>query len=111
MNYHNKKFKLLSNSSNGEVSEDTIFEFTQSGNIVFANYLGGGILQGNLIGIVHENGTIDMRYHHVNSKEEIMTGKSDSKPIILASGKIQLHDHWQWTSGDCSSGNSILEEV
>ena len=110
MNYHNKKFKLLSNSSNGDVSENTIFEFRQLGKIVSANYSGGGILQGNLIGLVDEHGNIDMRYHHVNDKGEIMTGKSDSRSVVLDSGKAQIHDHWQWTSGDYSSGNSDLEE-
>ena len=40
-----------------------------------------------------------------------MTGKCISKPEVLASGKIRLYETWEWTSGDKSSGESILEEI
>jgi hypothetical protein len=29
----------------------------------------------------------------------------------LGNGKIRLHETWQWTSGDFSSGTSIIEEI
>jgi hypothetical protein len=40
-----------------------------------------------------------------------MTGKCFSKPEILTNGKIRLHETWQWTSGDLSTGTSIIEEI
>lgn len=65
----------------------------------------------HLIGLVDSNGNIDMRYHQVNDKGEIMTGTCQSKPEILENGKIRLHENWKWTSGDLSEGNSIIEEI
>jgi hypothetical protein len=52
-----------------------------------------------------------MRYHQINFNNEIMTGKCFSKPEILSNGKIRLYETWQWTSGDFSSGTSIIEEI
>ena len=84
--------------------------YKQVGNILTSEYSGGKIKKGHLIGLVDENGNIDMRYHQINEKDEIMTGICQSRPEILENGKIRLHETWRWTSGDQSSGRSILEE-
>ncbi|PWJ39191.1 n-acetylglutamate synthase [Sediminitomix flava] len=111
MNYHNKTFRPVSNTENGETSEETLFYYKQEGNILTSSYKGGKIVEGHLIGTVDENGQIDMRYHQVNTDGELMTGKCISRPEILANGKIRLHETWEWTSGDFSKGESIIEEV
>ena len=30
---------------------------------------------------------------------------------LLPDGRIRLHEKWQWTSGDLSSGESVIEEI
>ncbi len=111
MNYHGKKFRSVSNTPNGEVSGETIFNYQQIGNTVTAQYSGGGILLGQLIALVDENGCLDMRYHHVNNKGLLQTGICHSVPERMPDGRIRLHETWQWTSGDLSSGHSLIEEV
>ena len=111
MNYNNKKFRPIQNSQNGETTEETIFEYKQIGNILTSEYKGGQIVKGHLIGLVDKNGNIEMRYHQVNEKGELMTGICHSKPELNENGKIRLYENWKWTSGDMSSGKSILEEV
>lgn len=110
INYDNKIFRPVNNTENGETSEETIFVYRQEGNIVTASYSGGKIIMGHLIGIVHAAGQIDMRYHQINTNGDLMTGVCTSTPEILPNGKIRLHEQWQWTSGDRTSGHSILEE-
>lgn len=111
MNYHNRKFRPVSNSENAETTEETIFHYQQEENRLFCNYSGGNIIKGHLLGLVDENGIINMRYHQVNSKGNLMTGTCISTPEKMANGKIRLHEEWQWTSGDCSKSSSILEEL
>ncbi|MCP9766668.1 n-acetylglutamate synthase [Lacihabitans sp. LS3-19] len=111
IDYNQKKFKPVTNTENGDTSSETIFEYFQNRNTLTSEYSGGKIIAGHLIGIVDELGNIDMRYHHINIEGEIMTGICKSMPEILPNGKIRLHEKWQWTSGDCSEGESILEEV
>ncbi len=110
INYDNKKFRPVENTQNGETTEETIFDYKQNGNILTSEYSGGKIQKGHLIGLVDENGNIEMRYHQVNDKGQLMTGICFSKPEILTDGKIRLHEKWEWTSGDKSKGESIIEE-
>jgi hypothetical protein len=111
MNYQNKMFKPVQNSENAETSSDTVFKYQQDGNILTSKYSGGKIVKGHLIGLVDENGVIEMRYHQVNLKGELMTGICTSTPEVMENGKIRLHEDWKWTSGDLSNGKSILEEI
>lgn len=111
MNYNGKQFKPVQNSTNGETTEETVFEYKQEKNILTSEYSGGQIQKGHLIGLVDENGNIEMRYHQINKKDELMTGICLSKPEVLQNGKIRLHETWEWTSGDKSKGESILEEI
>lgn len=111
INYNGRTFKPVANIENGETSPATQFVYLQEGNIVTTHYRGGQILQGHLIALVGEDGSLDMRYHQVNSRGELMIGLCRSVPELLENGKLRLHETWQWTSGDRSSGSSILEEV
>ncbi|TLV00823.1 n-acetylglutamate synthase [Dyadobacter luticola] len=110
INYNNRIFKAVSNSENGEVETGMEFLYHQSGNIVTSTYHGDSILYGHLIALVDENGGLDMRYHQVNLRGELMTGICKSTPEIMSDGKIRLHEKWKWTSGDMSEGDSMLEE-
>jgi len=111
MNYNNKRFRPVLTTENGETSEETLFTYKQTGNILTAEYHGGEIITGHLIGLVDDQGHINMRYHQVNTRGALMTGICFSTPEILDNGKIRLHEQWEWTSGDKTTGSSIIEEV
>ena len=110
INLHNKKFKALENSNNGEVSSSTIFHYRQNGKVISATYTGGDIIQGFLVGKVVEN-HLEFTYQHINLKMELMTGKCISIPLTLPDGKIQLEEKWEWTCRDYSKGTSLLIEI
>lgn len=109
--YNNKTFRSVTNTSNGEVSGDTLFHYHQKDQIVWAEYSGGSIVKGFLIATLRVDNGLDMRYQHVNTQGELMTGHCQSTPEQLPDGRIRLHERWQWTSGDHSSGESIVDEV
>ena len=109
--YDGRTFRAASNASNGEVGDDTRFHYHQQGNIVWAEYAGGSIVKGSLIATVQRDGSLDMRYHHVNTDGALMTGQCRSTPETLPDGRLRMHEKWQWTSGDQSSGESTIEEV
>jgi len=111
INYNARTFRPVFNSANGETSDETVFYYKQKGGILTSEYAGGKIVSGHLIGLVDTNGNIDMRYHQINILGEITTGICKSKPEILDNGKIRLHESWEWTSGDQSKGQSIVEEI
>jgi hypothetical protein len=111
INYDNRNFISIHNSGSGEVGAKTVFHYHQKENIVWAEYGGGGIIRGNLIANCDERGNLDMRYQHINKIGELMTGKCLSSPEVLPDGRIRLHEKWQWTCGDHSSGESVIEEI
>ena len=110
MNYNDKKYRPISNTENRETSNESLFFFFLVGNILTSEYSGGKIKYGHLIGLVDHLGNIEMSYHQLNDKDELMTGICKSIPEILENGKIRLHESWKWTSGDKSEGNSVIEE-
>lgn len=110
INLNNKIFFSAENTNNGEVTTQTQFNYHQEDNIVWAKYSGGSIVKGHLIATMDEAGNLDMRYHHVNEKNKLMTGICSSRPEILPDGRIRFYEKWKWTSGDYSQGESIIEE-
>jgi hypothetical protein len=111
INYDNRKFASVQNSEMGEVSSETVFHYHQKDDLVWAEYSGGEIVFGSLIAKVLQDDSLDMRYQHLNKRGELMTGKCFSTPEILSNGKIRLREKWQWTSGDFSKGESVVEEI
>lgn len=110
-NLDGRVFRSVSNTPNGEVGAETLFHYRQTGDLVTATYQGGDILAGHLIARMLDNGQLDMRYHHLNSKGEFMLGQCRSTPRRLGDGRIALSEEWQWLSGDRSSGRSEIEEI
>ncbi|MGB0525978.1 MAG: n-acetylglutamate synthase [Flammeovirgaceae bacterium] len=112
INYHNKYFRSSSNTANGEVSAETTFHYRQEGErIIWATYEGGEIRFGTLSGEVFPNGELEFCYQHQNKAGQFMTGRCHSVPEVLADGRIRLHEQWQWTSGNQSKGESVIEEI
>lgn len=111
IDYDNRRFVSVNNSASGEVSAETVFYYRQKNDLVWAEYQGGEIVFGSLIAKTDNQGNLEMRYQHLNTKGELMTGKCSSSPEILPDGRIRLYEKWRWTSGDLSSGESVIEEV
>ena len=111
VNLNNKKFCSVANTENGDVDDQTVFQYSQQGDIVWASYSGGSVLYGNLLAHWIKDDLLEMRYQHLSTGHEFKTGQCLSRPEILANGKIRMHESWQWTSGDQTKGTSIIEEV
>lgn len=111
INYNGRIFRSASNSTEGEVDARTIFRYHQQGDMVWAEYAGGKIRFGQIIGTVLPDDRLELRYQHINEDGELMTGICLSTPEVLSDGRLRLHESWQWTCGDCASGESVVEEI
>jgi GNAT superfamily N-acetyltransferase len=111
INYNNKMFKSIENTKNGEVDRETVFHYHQNKEIVWAEYYGGTIKRGVLLGFVRQNGELEFNYEHININNEIKTGKCNSTPKILEDGRIELSEKWEWTNGEKSKGESKIIEI
>ena len=111
IDYHNRRFRPVDTTDNGEVGGGTLFHYRQSGDVVWATYDGGGVLLGTLVATADVQGRLDMRYCHVNTAGQLMTGECRTEPELLPDGRLRLHERWRWTCGDQSEGESVVEEV
>lgn len=113
VDYDGRIFRTLRPEGSADAAEDTLFRFHQQGKIVWAEYEGGGVLRGSLIGTVSDDGSLEYGYQHINRNHELRTGlcRSAPEPIFGPGGKLRLRGEWRWTNGDLSSGVSVIEEA
>ncbi len=109
--YNGRTFTTKANSENGEVGEETIFHYYQEDHLFWAEYSGGEIQKGTMIGYVNEDASLDFHYQHINTNNEVRIGKCHSIPRMNALGKLEMLEEWQWLNGDLSNGKSIVVEI
>lgn len=106
-----KILKALSNSGNGEVGSGTLFAYHEDDHAVWAEYSGGGIMRGSMVGVRLSANTLDLRYQHVNADGKIKTGICRSTLALNAQGGLTVAESWKWTCDDHSEGESVLIEA
>ncbi len=111
IDYDGKIFASTTNSATGEVDSETRFHYHEQGGVVWAEYSGGRIQRGLLLAVKTADGSLDMRYMHLNDSGTIMTGTCRSRLEILPDGRHRLRERWRWTCGLEESGESVVEEV
>jgi hypothetical protein len=112
INYHGRRFRPVSNSSSGQVNQQTMFLYQQpfGDALLTATYMGGGIRLGSMTGLVDETtGALRFHYQHVTDAGELRSGYCESTPELLSDGRLRLHERWKWTDGP--AGESVVEEV
>ena len=111
IDYDGRVFRSVSNTDSGDVDQETRFRYRQRGRVVSGTYAGGGVRDGVLIGVVDDDGSLDLRYAHVAADGRLMTGRCDTALQVLRDGRYRLHETWEWTGGGQGSGVSVVEEV
>lgn len=101
-------FTAIENSESGEVSDKTIFCYHQKGNVIWAEYSGGSVVKGFLLGTMDEDHHMHFNYQHMNADGELRTGSCDSEPAV-ENGKLRFNEKWKWTMGE--EGTSVIEEI
>lgn len=111
INYNGRKFMAVANSESGEVSGDTVFTYHQEGDLFWAEYSGGEVLKGFMVGLAAPDGKLEFNYQHLNKGKQIRLGKCRSTPEVLPEGLLRMHEVWQWLDGSQEHGTSTLIEV
>jgi hypothetical protein len=95
-----------SESSDGELP---LAHYHQDGDLVSAEFSGGSVRIGRLVGRVRPDDTIDASYCFVTVSGQAVAGACVSTPTVLADGRVRLTEDWRRIDG--SSGVSFIEEV
>ena len=98
----------VSNSASGEVSGDTVFHYREHDGAVWAEYAGGSVVRGYLVG-TRTGDALDFRYVHLSVGGGTASGHCTAQLEVLADGRIRSHETWEWESRE-GSGRSVVEE-
>lgn len=102
-------FVVVRNDGPGAaVDRSTVFQYRQQGELIEAEYAGGGVRLGRLVGVLNGE-TITHAYVQVNLANEVQSGRSTVEVRRLADGRLQLIDSWQWQDRD-GTGQCVMEE-
>lgn len=82
--------------------------YHQDGDLVWAEFSGGHLRAGRLVGTCRPDGTIDASYCQVTADGQVVAGVCVSTPTALPDGRVRLAEHWRRADG--SSGVSHIEE-
>lgn len=108
--FNNKKFALIQNSENGQVNNDTIFEYKQNGNLVTADYFGGTIKYGKIIADL-QGDKLSMLYQCLTIDNELKAGKAIAEISVSENEKIKLKLSWEWLANGNDKGTSEYIEI
>ncbi len=111
MNLHDKIFRAESNSPSGEVRGATQFHYHQDGDVIWAEYSGGEIRCGRIVGRVVDDSRFEIRYHHLNTAGVLRAGTCTTRVETQGDGTLRLIETWRWLDGDDREGASVLVEV
>ncbi len=105
-----RTFRLVDNTKGGSADFETIFKYSQEGNSVKADYQGGEIRHGHLIGklIAAE---LNMYYHCETVDGKMKAGKALAKLSRNDNGKIVMKLNWEWLEGGSETGRSEYFEI
>ena len=112
----NRVFVPVENSENGVASGKTRFHFWQDGMIFYADYFGGDVREGHIIGTFDEDGTGDLLYHCLTTDKQLKAGKAKAVFSKTQDERLAFELDWEWISlddkgDDHSWGQSRYEEV
>jgi len=85
--------------------------YHQQGDLVWADFGGGEVRRGSVVGTCDDDGVLRLSYCMVLRGGGIIAGRSTSTPQRLADGRIRLTERWERYGPDAASGVSYLEQV
>lgn len=104
-------FVPVENTDNGTVSGLTRFHFWQEGDVFFADYSGGDVREGHIIGQFSDAMTGNMLYHCLTTDKALKAGQATATFSALDDTRLAMDIDWQWLTGDSTKGQSRYEEV
>jgi len=107
----NRRFVPIENSAAGVVDSHTEFHFSQRGSHFEAQYSGGDIRSGHIMGHFTGPQIGQMLYHCETQDGALKAGRADAIFEIHVDGHITMALDWVWTSGADGSGQSKYVEL
>jgi hypothetical protein len=104
-----RRFRPPDDVTGGDVDHETEFAFHQDEDMVWAEYAGGRVRKGFLVGR-SDGAYLEFRYTQLLTDGSTANGWSRDRIEVRDDGTIRLHEAWRWESRS-GAGSSTLDEV
>ncbi|WP_404952703.1 hypothetical protein [Streptomyces sp. 147326] len=101
-------FVPVADQSPGQVGRQTRFEYHEQDGRVWAEYGGGDVVRGYLVGTRAED-SVDFRYVQLRLDGTTASGQCTSVVTELPDGRLRLEETWTWESQE-GRGTSTVEQ-
>lgn len=105
-----RRFRVTGTTGSSDISEETVLEVQQDGDVVWGAYAGGPILKGYLLGRALGDGRGIFRYIQIGRSGAADCGHSSYSVLPADNGAVRLIENYTWTS-KVGSGVNILDEI
>jgi hypothetical protein len=116
VHYGGRRFRSADEPAGAETSAGSpvstasaVGRYFQDGDLVWAEFSGGTVRAGRLVGTRRPDGALDAAYCYLTAAGETVAGACRTVPELLADGRLRLTEHWRRLDG--STGVSHVEEV
>jgi hypothetical protein len=103
-------FNVASTAASGVVGTETIFSFRQDGAFISAEYAGGQIRRGYLVGVL-EDAKLTFRYCQIQHDGRLDGGVSECSVNRLPDGRVRIIEGFEWASRPGERGINVFEEI
>lgn len=94
---------------NGVIDERTIFKFKQHGEEVYAEYAGGNIVKGYLVGN-YRSSCLEFRYCQLEIGGVLNGGSSKCEVRLNEQSMVQIIENFEWESRQ-GGGRNVIQEL
>ncbi len=102
---------VIQTDASGVVNHETIFYFLEQNDVVEAEYAGGKIQQGFLVGRFISDNQLRFSYCQMQIDGKLDNGMSECEVSRDENGKIILTEHFEWASRPGEFGTNIFKEL
>lgn len=109
IDYDGRLFGSSAAETAGASGDGPLGHYHQRGELVWAEFAGGAVRQGRLVGTCAPDGTLEVAYCQVLDGGAVLAGRCTSIPHRLPDGRVRLEERWQRFDG--ATGTSWIDEV
>jgi hypothetical protein len=109
INLDGLRMNAVETAATGVISEETVFTFHQDGDRVWAEYAGGRVERGYLVGI-SENRGLEFRYCQLQTGGVLHGGLSKCEIVRGEDGLVRVVEHFEWESRG-GRGVNVIREI
>jgi hypothetical protein len=108
IDYDGRRF-VSSAAETAGAGDFPVARYAQRGDLVWAEFAGGRVRAGRLVGVAAPNGVLRLAYCQVLTDGAMVAGECVSTPTVLPDGRLRLEERWRRADG--STGVSVIEEL